>query len=67
MRLHLQRISSAAGLEMIRAARAAGIAVTCDVAAHQLHLCENDIGWFDPHCRLDPPLRSAPDAFLAIA
>jgi dihydroorotase len=31
--------------------------VTCDVAAHHLHLSENDIGWFDPHCRFDPPLR----------
>lgn len=60
-RLHLTRISSAAGLEMIRAARAAGIAVTCDVAIHHLHLSEGDIGWFDPHCRLDPPLRSAID------
>jgi dihydroorotase len=60
-RLHLTRISSAAGLEMIRAARAAGIAVTCDVAAHHLHLSENDIGWFDPHCRLDPPLRTSYD------
>jgi dihydroorotase len=60
-RLHLTRISSAAGLEMIRAARAAGIAVTCDVAAHHLHLSENDIGWFDPHCRLDPPLRTSFD------
>jgi dihydroorotase len=61
VRLHVTRISSAAGLEMIRAARSAGIAVTCDVAAHHLHLCEDDIGWFDPHCRLDPPLRSAAD------
>lgn len=61
VRLHLTRVSSAAGLEMIRAARAAGIAVTCDVAIHHLHLSENDIGWFDPHCRLDPPLRSAID------
>jgi dihydroorotase len=60
-RLHLTRISSAAGLEMVRAARAAGIEVTCDVAAHHLHLSEDDIGWFDPHCRLDPPLRSLAD------
>ncbi|MDD5250211.1 MAG: dihydroorotase [Rhodocyclaceae bacterium] len=60
-RLHVTRISSAAGLEMIRAARRAGIAVSCDVAAHHLHLCENDIGYFNPHARLDPPLRSASD------
>lgn len=61
VRLHLTRISSAAGLDMIRAARAAGISVTCDVAAHHLHLSENDIGWFDPHCRMDPPLRALAD------
>jgi dihydroorotase len=61
VRLHLTRVSSATGLDMIRAARAAGIKVTCDVSAHHLHLCENDIGWFDPHCRLDPPLRSQVD------
>jgi dihydroorotase len=60
-RLHLTRISSAAGLEMIRAARAAGIGVTCDVAIHHLHLAETEIGWFDAHCRLDPPLRSPAD------
>jgi dihydroorotase len=59
--LHLTRISSAAGLDMVRAARTAGVRVTCDVAAHYLHLSENDIGWFDPHCRLDPPLRGDHD------
>jgi dihydroorotase len=60
-RLHITRISSAAGLEMVRAARVAGIAVTCDVAAHHLHLAASEIGWVDPHCRLDPPLRSQSD------
>jgi dihydroorotase len=60
-RLHLTRISSAAGIEMIVAARAAGIAVTCDVAAHYLHLCDHDIGFFDAHARLDPPLRAQRD------
>jgi dihydroorotase len=60
-RLHVTRLSSAAGLEMVRAARRAGIAVTCDISAHHLHLCENDIGYFDPHARLDPPLRAVAD------
>jgi dihydroorotase len=46
---------------MIVAARAAGIAVTCDVAIHHLHLCEMDIGFFNAHARLDPPLRSTGD------
>ena len=60
-RLHVTRISSAAGLEMIRAARAAGIAVTCDIGVHHLHLCDMDIGYFNPHARLDPPLRAERD------
>jgi dihydroorotase len=60
-RLHVTRISSAAGLDMIRAARADGIAVSCDVGVHHLHLCENDIGYFNPHARLDPPLRAQRD------
>ncbi len=60
-RVHLTRISSAAGLEMIVAARAAGIAVTCDISAHHLHLSEMDIGFFNAHARLDPPLRSQRD------
>lgn len=60
-RIHVTRVSSAAGIEMIVAARAAGIAVSCDVGVHHLHLCEADIGYFDPHARLDPPLRAASD------
>jgi dihydroorotase len=60
-RVHVTRISSAAGVDMIVAARAAGIAVTCDVAIHNLHLSEMDIGFFNAHARLDPPLRSQGD------
>ncbi len=60
-RVHLTRISSAAGLAMIVAARKNGIAATCDVAVHHLHLCEHDIGNFNPHARLDPPLRAQSD------
>lgn len=60
-RVHVTRISSGAALEMITAARDEGVAVTCDVAVHHLHLCENDIGFFDPHARIDPPLRAQSD------
>lgn len=61
VRLHLTRISSAAGLDMVRLAREEGIDVSCDIAAHHLHLSDEDIGFFDPHARLDPPLRSRRD------
>ncbi len=60
-RVHLSRLSSAEGINMVRRARHDGVAVTCDVAVHHLHLSEMDIGYFDPHCHLIPPLRSQRD------
>ena len=60
-KLHICRISSAAGVEMIRAAKQQGLAVTCDVSMNHVHLSEMDIGFFDPNCHLIPPLRSLRD------
>lgn len=61
VKLHVTRLSSAAGLDLIRRARANGLDVSCDVSAHHLHLCDDDIGFFDPLMRLTPPLRAASD------
>lgn len=61
VKLHVTRLSSAAGLDAIRRARAEGLDVTCDVAAHHLHLCDVDIGYFNPLCNFAPPLRSQRD------
>ncbi len=60
-RVHFCRISSAAGIDLIRKARAEGLPVSCDVGAHHIHLTDNDIGFFDPNARLTPPLRSQRD------
>jgi dihydroorotase len=60
-RLHVCRLSSAAAVEMMRAAKKDGLPVTCDVAVHHLHLCDMDLGYFDANCRLEPPLRSQRD------
>lgn len=60
-KLHITRISSAEALASIERARAEGLNVTCDIAAHHLHLCEHDIGYFDPQCRVVPPLRGDRD------
>jgi len=59
--LHICRISSAAGVEMLRAAKREGLAVTCDVSINHIHLSEMDIGYFDANCHLVPPLRSQRD------
>ena len=59
--LHICRISSAAGVEMLRAAKREGLPVTCDVSMNHVHLTEIDIGYFDSNCHLVPPLRSGRD------
>ena len=59
--VHLARLSTADGVAMVRAAKKEGLPVTCDVAVHHLHLCDVDIGWFDPQCHLVPPLRGTRD------
>ena len=61
VRLHLSRLSSAAGVALISAAKRSGMQVSCDVSIHHLHLSEMDIGYFDSNARFDPPLRASSD------
>lgn len=61
VRLHICRISSAAGVAMIQEAKKEGLPVTCDVSINHIHLSEMDIGFFDSNCHLIPPLRSQRD------
>jgi dihydroorotase len=61
VRLHVCRISSEAGVALVRAAKQQGLPLTCDVAANHVHLSEMDIGFFDANCHLTPPLRSLRD------
>ena len=60
-RVHICRISSAAGVALVAAAKAKGLPVTCDVSVNSLHLIDTDIGYFDSRMRLDPPLRQQRD------
>jgi dihydroorotase len=60
-RVHFTQISSAEGVALLRAAQDDGLPVTGDVAVHALHLYEQDIGYFDPLARFDPPLRGFED------
>ena len=60
-RVHLCRLSTADGIDMIRQAKSLGINVTCDVSANHVHLSEMVIGYFDANCHLVPPLRSIRD------
>ncbi len=60
-RVHLQRVSSAAGVALVRAAKQEGLPVSADVSMNSLFLVDNDIGFFDSRMRLSPPLRTARD------
>lgn len=60
-RVHLCRLSSAAGLALVRAAKDQGLPVTCDVSVNHLHLTDVDIGYFNAAMRLTPPLRQQRD------
>jgi dihydroorotase len=60
-RVHLCRISSAAGVELVRAAKAEGLPVSCDVSVNNLHLIDVDIGYFNAAMRVTPPLRQQRD------
>ncbi len=60
-RVHLCRLSSAAGVELVRQAKAEGLPVSCDVSINSLHLTEMDIGYYDSRARLTPVLRQQRD------
>jgi len=60
-RVHISKLSSAAGVELVRAAKAEGLPLTCDVSIHNLHFTDADIGYFDTRARLTPPLRQQRD------
>lgn len=60
-RVHLTRLSSAPGVALVAQAKAEGLPVTFDIGVHHLLLTENDIGFFNPHARFSPPLRTQAD------
>jgi dihydroorotase len=60
-RVHVCRLSTAGGVELMRRAKEERLPVSSDVGIHHVHLCDMDLGYFDSHCRLEPPLRSQRD------
>jgi len=60
-RYHASQISSHLSVEVMRAAKAKGLPVTCGVSIHHLTLNENDIGAYRTFFKLSPPLRAEED------
>ncbi|WCM92508.1 dihydroorotase [Acidovorax sp. NCPPB 2350] len=65
--VHLCRLSSAAGVQLVRQAKADGLQVTSDVSINSLLFTDTDIGFFDSRARLSPPLRQQRDRDALLA
>lgn len=65
--LHVQHVSTAKAMSLIRAAKAQGLHVTCEVAPHHFTLTDEAIGDYDTNAKMNPPLRNEADRMAMIA
>jgi len=68
-RLHLGHLSTAGSVEAVRAARALGSKVTCEVTAHHFSMTDEDVAAsnYDPQWKMNPPLRTEDDRQAILA
>ncbi|GAN62763.1 dihydroorotase [Acetobacter indonesiensis NRIC 0313] len=66
-RLHFGHVSTGEGVDLIRQAKARGVAVTCDTAPPYFDLNENAIGDFRTYAKFSPPLRAEQDRLAICA
>jgi dihydroorotase len=59
--LHFACLSAAESVALVRQAKARGLPVSCDVAAHQLVFNDTDLAGFDTYLKVNPPFRSQAD------
>lgn len=64
--VHFAHVSTAAALDLIRAAKAEGLSVTCDTAPPYFDLNETAIGEYRTYAKLSPPLRDEADRLAVI-
>lgn len=64
-RIHFRQVTTRAGLDQVRAAKARGVAVTCGIAPTHLYLSDIAVSDFRTFARLSPPLRSEADRLAA--
>jgi len=65
--LHVQHVSTAKAMGLIRDAKAEGLHVTCEVAPHHFTLTDEAIGDYDTNAKMNPPLRADVDRLAMIA
>lgn len=69
-RLHFRQLTTAAAFDLVRAAKARGLPVTCGITPAHLMLADTDVSDFRTFARLSPPLRAEADrraALIALA
>jgi dihydroorotase len=59
--VHIAHISTARSVELVKAAKARGARITCEVTPHHFVLTEDAVGEFDTSCKMNPPLRAEDD------
>lgn len=60
-KLHIAHLSTAGSCDLVRRAKAAGLAVSAEVTPHHLALTEDSVTTYDPNFKMSPPLRTAAD------
>ncbi|MET0726689.1 MAG: dihydroorotase [Acidimicrobiales bacterium] len=60
-RVHFQHLSTARSVEMVRSAKAAGVAATCEATTHHFTLTHAECASYDPVFKVNPPLRTDAD------
>ncbi|WP_293912008.1 dihydroorotase [Deinococcus sp.] len=66
-RLHIQHLSTARALDLVRGAKARGVNVTCEVCPHHLLLTDEALRSFDAVYKVAPPLRTQADTEYLLA
>jgi len=65
-RLHLQHLSTAGSVRLVREAKARGLQVTAETCPHYFTLTDADVRGYDPNFKMNPPLRSCADRAAVI-
>jgi dihydroorotase len=65
--LHVQHVSTAGAVEMIRAAKRRGVRATCEATPHHFTLTDEAVAEYGTNAKMNPPLRSAHDVEALVA
>lgn len=60
-KLHITGLSTAKSIELVAAAKAEGLMISCSVTPYHLYFCDEDVQRYDTHLKVNPPLRSRED------